>query len=86
MRKEMIPPDSELALEHVLSGLEREIIGATDEEIVAAAADLGMDVTMKGSAAFLGVLNSRPRRMEDFFDTDSPHALAGFLADRKDRD
>jgi len=71
MRKELIPLPAELALERVLQGLELELVAATDEEIVAAAADLGMDLAMKGSAAFLGVLHSRPRRVEDIFDPDS---------------
>jgi hypothetical protein len=47
------PP--EVALEHVLTALERELIEATDEEVLAAAAELGMNPAMKGSAAFVGV-------------------------------
>jgi hypothetical protein len=74
MRKELNSSSSELALERVLLGLERELLDATDEELVAAAADLGMDVTMKGSAAFLGVLHSLPRRIEDIFDCDDLRA------------
>jgi hypothetical protein len=45
----------EVSLEHVLATLERELIDATDEEILAAAAELGMHPSMKGSAAFVGV-------------------------------
>ena len=45
----------EMSLEHVLSALERELIAATDEEVLAAAAELGMNPSMKGSAAFMGV-------------------------------
>ena len=45
----------ELSLEQVLAALERELINATDEEVLAAAAELGMNPSMKGSAAFLGV-------------------------------
>jgi hypothetical protein len=45
----------EASLEHVLATLERELIDATDEEVLAAAAELGMDPSMKGSAAFMGV-------------------------------
>ena len=45
----------EVSLEQVLTALERELIDATDEEVLAAAAELGMNPSMKGSAAFLGV-------------------------------
>lgn len=42
-------------LEHLLAALERELIEATDEEILEAARDLGMNPAMKGSAAFFGI-------------------------------
>jgi hypothetical protein len=42
-------------LERLLYALERDVIDATDEEILAAARELGMNPTMKGSAAFFGV-------------------------------
>jgi hypothetical protein len=42
-------------LERLLAALERELIDATDEEVLAAAKELGMDPTMKGSSAFFGV-------------------------------
>lgn len=45
----------DLALERLLAALERELLDATDAEILAAAKELGMDPTMKGSSAFLGV-------------------------------
>lgn len=45
----------EVSLEQILAALERELIDATDEEVLAAAAELGMNPSMKGSAAFLGV-------------------------------
>jgi hypothetical protein len=57
------------ALERVLAGLERELIEATDEEVLEAARDLGMKPEMKGSAAFLGLRYSAALRAEDFFDT-----------------
>lgn len=43
--------------ERLLAALERELIEATDEEILDAARDLGMNPLMKGSAAFFGVTN-----------------------------
>jgi hypothetical protein len=42
-------------LEGLLDALEQELTEATDEEILAAASDLGMNPGMKGSAAFFGV-------------------------------
>jgi hypothetical protein len=52
----------DLALERVLAALERDLIDATDEEILAEAKELGMNPAMKGSAAFFGVtLLARPR-------------------------
>jgi hypothetical protein len=41
--------------ERLLTALERELIEATDEEILEAASDLGMNPAMKGSAAFFGI-------------------------------
>jgi hypothetical protein len=63
-----LPP--EVALSRVLAGLEEELVEATDEEIGAAAADLGMDVTMKGSAAFIGVKYTFPKRVSEIFDVE----------------
>jgi hypothetical protein len=45
----------DLAFERMLIALERDLIDATDEEILAAAKGLGMNPTMKGSAALFGV-------------------------------
>lgn len=47
--------DNAERFERLLAALERELIEATDEEILAAASDLGMNPAMKGSAAFFGV-------------------------------
>lgn len=68
MRKNMIPIPPELALNRVLDGLEQELVDATDEEIEQAAQELGMNIRMKGSAAFGGVLGPMPKRIEDIFD------------------
>jgi hypothetical protein len=52
----------DLAFERMLGTLERDLLDATDEEILAAAKELGMNPGMKGSAAFIGVLLlARPR-------------------------
>jgi hypothetical protein len=45
----------EQRLERLLVALERDVLDATDEEILAAARELGMNPAMKGSAAFFGV-------------------------------
>jgi hypothetical protein len=45
----------ELALERILIALERDVIDATDEDFLTAARELGMNPSMKGSAAFFGV-------------------------------
>jgi hypothetical protein len=46
----------ERALERLLLALERDVIDATDEELLAAARELGMNPGMKGSAAFFDIL------------------------------
>lgn len=52
----------ELGLERLLAALERDLLDATEEEILAAARELGMNPTMKGSIALFGVtLLVRPR-------------------------
>ena len=45
----------EIRLERILLALGVEVAEATDEEVLAAAADLGMQPMMKGTAAFLGL-------------------------------
>jgi hypothetical protein len=68
MRKAVTRTPPEAALDRVLAGLAQELVEATDEEIEQAAADLGMNVKMKGSAAFVGVIYTFPKRLEDIFD------------------
>jgi hypothetical protein len=45
----------EVGLERILNAIERDVLDATDDEILSAAKDLGMEPSMKGSAAFIGV-------------------------------
>jgi hypothetical protein len=45
----------ERELERVLLAFEHEVIDASEEEILAAARELGMNPTMKASSAFFGV-------------------------------
>ena len=58
----------EVVLTRVLEGLEPELIDATDEEITQAATDLGMDLSMKGSAAFIGLKSTFKLRVSEIFD------------------
>jgi hypothetical protein len=55
------------ALDRVLDGLGEELLAASDAEIIAAARELGMDPSMRGSAAFLGLKYSIPSRPEELF-------------------
>ena len=68
MRNKMTRNPPEVALNRVLAGLERELVEATDEEIVQAAEDLGMNLKMKGSAAFIGVKYTFPKDAAEIFD------------------
>ena len=82
MREELKTPD--VVLDRVLAGLARELAEAGDDEIAQAAHDLGMDVKMKGSAAFIGVTSGLPKRIEDFFDGDALRAAyEAFLRERR---
>ena len=63
-------------LTRILEALELELIDATDDEILEAAKELGMDPRMKGSAAFLGLKFPMSWRAQDFFDFARSHAAA----------
>jgi hypothetical protein len=78
------PP--EVALNRVLAGLERELVEASDAEIELAAQDLGMNVKMKGSAAFIGLTYTFPKRFEDIFDVEMKQRSFLPKGQRKDRD
>ncbi|MBW8077874.1 MAG: hypothetical protein GJU76_07335 [Gallionella sp.] len=43
------------AFERLLIALEQELVNATDDEVLEAARDLGMNPTLKGSSALFGV-------------------------------
>ena len=68
MRTKVIQVFPETALERILDALERELIEASDADILEAAHDLGMKPQMKGSAAFLGLRYPGVHRPEDYFD------------------
>jgi hypothetical protein len=62
MQTGMKVPWPEASLSRLLEAFEQEILGASDEEIVEVAKELGMNPDMKGSAAFIDVKYAmRPR-------------------------
>jgi hypothetical protein len=70
MRTKLTESSPGAALARLLDALERELIDASDEEILEAAKDLGMNPMMKGSAAFVGLNFSAKATMADFFGPD----------------
>lgn len=83
MRTEVKRVFPEAALERLLLALERELIEAADEEILAAAHDLGMKPEMKGSAAFLGLRYAVGPRFSDFFGPElTPQAVRRLIGER----
>ena len=71
MRTKVALPADEASLSRLLQALERELLEVSDEEILQAARDLGMDPLMKGSAVFEGVRYPTKPQLSDFFDLDS---------------
>jgi len=76
MRTEMKKSSPEGVLLRVLHAFALELIDVPDEEILAAAQDLGMDLTMKESAAFAGITYPARFRAADFFDVEVRKRLA----------
>lgn len=70
MREKVTLIDPGAAFIRLLDALADELIEASDEEIMQAAKDLGMDPRMKGSAAFAGVKYPIKPRRSDFYDLD----------------
>jgi len=70
MRMKIRTARPEAALTRLLEALEQDLLDASDEEVMQAAKDLGMDPTMKGSAAFAGIRYRTKPRLSDFFDLD----------------
>jgi hypothetical protein len=71
MRTKLTPAKSTAALGRLLDQLDRELIEASDEDILEAARDLGMNPMMKGSAAFVGLRVPAMAQFADFFDSDA---------------
>lgn len=55
MRTKLTTTEPQAGFDRLLDALARELIDVSDDEILAAAKELGMDPMMKGSAAFLGL-------------------------------
>ncbi len=56
------------AFERLLEALAQELVESSDEELLAAASDLGMDLRMRGSAAFVGLKYPAVPGFSDFFE------------------
>ncbi len=76
MWNKLTPTGPAAALGRILDQLDRELIEASDEDLLEAARDLGMNPLMKGSAAFLGL---QCFSLAEFFDSD---AVNSFLLER----
>jgi hypothetical protein len=61
----------ETTLARIVEAFGQELIDTTDEEIMQAAKDLGMNPDMKASAAYLGLTFPARMQAEDFFDGES---------------
>ena len=70
MRSNLTPVFPEVTLGRILDALERELLEASDTEILEAAQDLGMNPAMKGSAAFLGLKYPYRPQLQDFCGAD----------------
>jgi hypothetical protein len=66
VKKTSASPDAKLT--RVLEALEQELIDASDEEIIAAAMELGMNPNIKGSALFEGLKYPARPQLCDFFE------------------
>lgn len=68
MRTKVKRVSPNVALTRLLDALEQDLREVSDEEIVEVAKDLGMDPTMRESAAFLGVTYPAIPQLSDFFE------------------
>jgi hypothetical protein len=81
MRTKVKAMSPEAALDRLLVALGQELIDSSDEEIMEAARDLGMDPKMRESAAFAGLKYPARPQLSDFFDLEACRKL---LVERKD--
>jgi hypothetical protein len=76
MRTKLTIANPEAALGRILDALASELIAVSDEEILEAAKELGMNPMMKGSAAFIGLRIPAIADVADFFDPEILKSLA----------
>jgi hypothetical protein len=62
---------AEVTLTRLLAAFEQELITVSDDEIMAAAEELGMNPAMKGSAAFAGLKYPAGPRLADFYNVEA---------------
>jgi hypothetical protein len=82
MRTKVRRDPSQQALTRILDAFAQELIDASDEEVLEAAKDLGMEPRIRGSAALAGLIYPAPGHLQlsDFFDLEALKrlpALAG---------
>jgi hypothetical protein len=70
MPRRVTPSDPAAALIRLLDALAEDLLESSDEEIMQAAKDLGMNPRMKGSAAFAGLKYRVKPRLAEFYDLD----------------
>ena len=66
-----------VVLTRILEALAEELIYASDEEIIEAAKELGMNTEMRESAAFAGLKYPAKPQLSDFFEFEVCRKLAG---------
>jgi hypothetical protein len=80
MRTKLTIRNPENALERTLDALAVELIDVSDEEIMEAAKELGMNPMMKGSAAFLGLRIPSIADFSEFFESEGFQSALAALA------
>jgi hypothetical protein len=75
MRTKVKVNSPETVLSRLLEALGQELIDASDEEILEAAKDLGMDPQMRESAAFAGLRYPARPQLSDFFELEACRKL-----------
>ncbi|MGO9932426.1 MAG: hypothetical protein ACLPV8_11515 [Steroidobacteraceae bacterium] len=61
----------EVVLTRILDAFGEDLIDASDEEIIEVAKELGMDLQMKGSGAYVGLTFPAKWQLSDFFDAEA---------------
>jgi len=79
MREKVTVADPDAALLRLLEALAADLIEATDDEVMQAAKDLGMNPQMKGSAVFAGIKYPAMPQLSDFYDMEPEANLPAAL-------